>query len=252
MGSVDNFLCACTESNGLERPRYFPRQLLTADDMRAEQDYFREKQRRHNRLLHGWGVVCGLEVVPDAEAGPLAVSICPGYALGPFGDEIYVPEPAKLDLTYCARPPAEPCKPKNAVPPPADGASILVMIQYAECKTRPMRTLPAGCGCDETACEYSRIRDGFEIRCALAPPPPSKVPPAPLSICVIEQKMKSVLPKCLPCESEPWVVLATVTLEKKPTGGGGVLGPGAIDNSTRRIVYSSAAIQEQLINSCCL
>ena len=36
------------------RVRYFPRQLLTADDMRTEQEYLREKLRRHNRLLHRW------------------------------------------------------------------------------------------------------------------------------------------------------------------------------------------------------
>ncbi|PYV22134.1 MAG: hypothetical protein DMG27_18945 [Acidobacteria bacterium] len=39
-----------------ERPRYFPRQLITPDDVTLEQDYFRNKLRRHNRLLHGWGV----------------------------------------------------------------------------------------------------------------------------------------------------------------------------------------------------
>src|SRR4051812_8765778 len=31
-------------ASSLERLRYFPRQLLTADDMRVEQEYFREKQ----------------------------------------------------------------------------------------------------------------------------------------------------------------------------------------------------------------
>ena len=43
MGSIDTFQCGCTESAGLERLRYFPRQLLTADDMRVEQAYLREK-----------------------------------------------------------------------------------------------------------------------------------------------------------------------------------------------------------------
>src|SRR5512147_2416454 len=84
-------------ASSLERLRYFPRQLLTADDMRVEQEYFREKMRRHNRFLHGWGVVCGLEVVADAASGPMAVKVCPGYALGPWGDEIYVEEPIAFD-----------------------------------------------------------------------------------------------------------------------------------------------------------
>ena len=47
----------------LERVHYFPRQLLTVADMTTDQNYFLEKLRRHNRFLHGWGVVCGLEVI---------------------------------------------------------------------------------------------------------------------------------------------------------------------------------------------
>ena len=46
----------------LERPRYFPGQLMTPEEMILEQNYFRDKMRRHNRLLHGWGVVCGAVV----------------------------------------------------------------------------------------------------------------------------------------------------------------------------------------------
>ena len=53
MSDLSDMKCAsCGEP--LERMRYFPRQLLTADDMRTEQEYFREKMRRHNRYLVGW------------------------------------------------------------------------------------------------------------------------------------------------------------------------------------------------------
>ena len=38
-----------SKSHSLERVRYYPRQLMTAEDMRAEQDYFVERLRRHNR-----------------------------------------------------------------------------------------------------------------------------------------------------------------------------------------------------------
>jgi len=48
---------------------YFPRQLLTADDMTADQQYFLNKLRRHNRYLHGWGVVCGLEIFGGPDGG---------------------------------------------------------------------------------------------------------------------------------------------------------------------------------------
>jgi hypothetical protein len=49
--------------------------------MRVEQDYFIERLRRHNRLLHGWGIICGLQVLPDATAEqPWRVKVCPGAA----------------------------------------------------------------------------------------------------------------------------------------------------------------------------
>ena len=41
MSDLSDLQCACCDEP-LERVRYFPRQLLTADDMRAEQAYTRE------------------------------------------------------------------------------------------------------------------------------------------------------------------------------------------------------------------
>lgn len=46
----------------LQRNRYFSGRLLSAKDFELEQNYFLEKQRLHNRLLHGSGIVAGLEV----------------------------------------------------------------------------------------------------------------------------------------------------------------------------------------------
>ena len=37
--------------------------MLGVNDFRTEQAYFREKQKLHNRCLHGYGTVCGLMVV---------------------------------------------------------------------------------------------------------------------------------------------------------------------------------------------
>src|SRR5262245_27853759 len=87
-------------SGVLERPRYFPRQLLTPAELTLEQQYFRDELRRHNRLIRGWGVVCGAEVcvLPEVRADPnqparsqpWKVRVKPGYALGPYGDEILI------------------------------------------------------------------------------------------------------------------------------------------------------------------
>ena len=91
----------------LVRPRYFFGQLLTVDDFQVEQDYHRNKSQLHNRSLHGYGVVTGLE--PASSNGTLTVS--PGLALDGYGREIIVPDeqtivlsaPNKGSLLLCLR-----------------------------------------------------------------------------------------------------------------------------------------------------
>ena len=46
----------------LKRPHFFAGQLLDAATLQGEQDYHRDKLRRHNRILHGFGIVSGLGV----------------------------------------------------------------------------------------------------------------------------------------------------------------------------------------------
>jgi len=55
---------SCADVPQFDRLRYFYGQMLHARDLQAEQAYFREKLKLHNRCLHGWGVVCGLDVTP--------------------------------------------------------------------------------------------------------------------------------------------------------------------------------------------
>lgn len=87
--------CAPTHLLNLERPQYFAGQLLTAEDFSQEQTYLRERLRRHNRLLHGWGVVCGLSVEP---AEDWVVRVEPGYALDRNGDEIVIARTVRVNL----------------------------------------------------------------------------------------------------------------------------------------------------------
>src|SRR5512144_3094631 len=78
----------CPACGGLQclcRPRFFPGQLLTDEDLNRLERYVVEKNRLHNRYLVGWGVACGLEVVCDACDGDRVV-VRTGYALSPCGD----------------------------------------------------------------------------------------------------------------------------------------------------------------------
>ena len=85
-----------------ERPHYFTGKLLTADDLALEQRYHIEKRRLLNRVLHGNGVVSGLEVAPGEQEG--TVTVAPGVALDPRGRELVVSQPQLLALPAVAEP----------------------------------------------------------------------------------------------------------------------------------------------------
>jgi hypothetical protein len=72
----------------LTRPRFSPGQLLTAKDLQLEQNYHREKLRRHNRALLGAGIVAGLEVSvgATADAPDGRIHVAPGFAIDGCGN----------------------------------------------------------------------------------------------------------------------------------------------------------------------
>lgn len=227
----------------LERPRYFPRKLITDAEMTLEQDYFRNRLRLHNRMLHGWGVVCGAivctvpkttpEIDPACEDGdahdddmpgdspgtePWKVVVKPGYILGPYGDEIVIDCPQIVDVRKrCVDAVSpEPCGPVkdpwcSEVHAEEQGGELFVAVRYKEFKARPVRVQPAGCGCDDTQCEYSRWRDGYEI-CMLTDCPDSHEDPPSSS-----DLFHGPLRHCPECPPEPWVVLAKVTVDDNGT-----------------------------------
>lgn len=125
----------------LERPRFFAGQLLTAEDLQLEQDYFRGEFRRHNRFLHGWGIAAGLSVTVD-EGTTLVVS--PGLALDCAGNELSLPEPKRLPLSGVA-------------------GRHYVTIQYVEVLVGPKPSL-------EGEAEFSRVREAVLVELACANP----------------------------------------------------------------------------------
>lgn len=89
---------ACPVCGGLEclcRPRFFAGQLLTDEDLNLLDRYITGKNKLHNRHLVGWGVVCGLEAV----CNPCnMVTVRPGYALSPCGEDIVVCNEVVVDV----------------------------------------------------------------------------------------------------------------------------------------------------------
>jgi hypothetical protein len=92
---------ACTGLTSFERPLFATGQTLTAADLTALGAYVKGKNRLHNRFLHGWGVVCGLEVVCNDCEG--SVTIRPGYAIDPCGEDIIIAAPTRFDVIAAIR-----------------------------------------------------------------------------------------------------------------------------------------------------
>ena len=105
---------------GLQRVNYTTGMLLGVDDFKAEQDYLRERLQRHNRLLHGAGIVTGLGITVQRDSAGSRITIAPGLALDPTGNEICVEQSVDLAL-------------------PAPGPDLVVLLRYAE---RPCRFAP--------------------------------------------------------------------------------------------------------------
>jgi hypothetical protein len=180
----------------LPRTNFEAGRPLTPDDLLADQAYRIQRLRRHARRLHGWGVVCGLRVVPAGDPErPWRIWICPGYAIGPHGDEIAVPERVRLDVGEQAW--GAPHEQDEAV------RRAYVTIRYVEVRDRRVRVVPAGCGCREAEWMPTRVRDGFEARVLWSRPSSS---PLALDLC------RRPLASCPECPQSPYVLLACLTL----------------------------------------
>jgi len=224
-----------------QRPRYYARQLVTPAELNLEASYFQDRLRRHNRLLHGWGVICGALVCrvagTDGGAQPWKVKITPGHLIDPYGNEIGILAERIIDLrsggvAVGAQDPAgELSDPwcSDVWTEPAAGP-IWVAVTYYQSMARPVRMPPAGCSCDDSACEYSRWCDGYQVG-LLGQCPPSHQGKAP-SLDTVGGGQTTIF--CPPEPDDPWVVLARVDVD----GDGRIT---AIDNcSCRRLIVTLA------------
>jgi hypothetical protein len=80
-----------------KRPHYFNSQFLIVRDFQDEQAYHDELLRRHNRLMHGWGVAHGLEVKKADDNVNYVIE--PGSAIDSEGREIILDTRRTMNTT---------------------------------------------------------------------------------------------------------------------------------------------------------
>jgi hypothetical protein len=104
-------------TDGARRLHYFNGRVLTAEDLRVEQDALRRRDARLGRAL-GEGVVEGLEVTAAGGSRP-AVAITAGLALSREGEVLVLPR----DVTVNVVPEASAADPGDALFVPCPGAA---------------------------------------------------------------------------------------------------------------------------------
>lgn len=159
------------------RNRYFYGKLLDVFHFELETDYMNTKRALLNRLVTGWGVVCGLDV-QLAEDGS-AIVVTPGMALDGWGREIIVPAQSRpqplpramLNGAHDAeqRPPPRdryPSPEQQGQPdePPAEQQEqhYHVVVCYHECQTGSVPVLAGACG-EDTQCMAGTVEERYRI-----------------------------------------------------------------------------------------
>lgn len=138
---------------GFERNRYFFGKQLTVRDFDAEQRYFNGKRYLLNRLVHSWGVVCGLRVEPQPQG---RFRLAPGAAIDCCGREIVVGDE---DLVYSL---SELEGYKRLIADQSADKTFYICLKYDECIREPVQTVSNVSSCTDV-CDYNRIREGFKL-----------------------------------------------------------------------------------------
>lgn len=222
------------ELNTFERNNFFYGKLMTVRDFELEQSYFIGKKKLLNRFLHGWGAICGLEVVPHE--CPKKVVLKPGIALDCYGNEIVVPREVEIDLA------AE----NEEIP--QEGKTVYVCIKYLECDVEPVPVLINECSCEDTEMKSSIKRESFEYKILQTEPEKSQI--LEFSDMTCEEMLKQIITESLdPCQDceDGCMVLASVAFT-----GDIAVSADDIDNVTyRQIVLSNKKLLSLITSLYC-
>ena len=160
------------QGSGLETPirnHYFYGQLLGVHNFELETGYSIRQRRLLNRLVLGYGVVCGLPVEASHDGRQIAVG--PGVGIDQAGREIVVAHRTR----WIPIPPELIEEARRRADDEHRDRCVQVVICYHECRGDPQAVHAGECGMPDP-CAPSTIREQYRIefrsRC-VDPPRPS-------------------------------------------------------------------------------
>jgi hypothetical protein len=156
--------------------------MVTDQDFNALAEWV-DRKSALQRFLHGWGIVCGLEITLDP-CDSMSLCISAGYAIDCCGRDLVVCDPICLSLSsqYCSEA-KDPCStlqtaasPETSAvtPSPGPGADygvadgiftwVNIYARYDEQLDRPQRQpSSSSCSPDASVCQYTRVRQVPQI-----------------------------------------------------------------------------------------
>lgn len=236
------------------RNRYFHGKLLDVYHFQLETDYMNAKRYLLNRLVSGYGVVCGLDVKCEPDHRHIVVE--PGVAIDKWGREIIVPEktkPIPIPNYLIARENGEGQgyhRPQKQGYPQGEEKEeegvFRVMLCYHECESDPTPVLGGDCGTVEE-CAAGSIRERYRITFKEGPAPPIRLH------CRIpdlfrgdrldyEALARHVSEGCPDPPADPCIPLANL----RPGDDG--CDPDRIDITVRPIVYANDLLLEIILS----
>jgi hypothetical protein len=155
-----------------KRVKYSLGLVLGVDELDQEQFYFLERDRQHNRSLHGYGTICGLRVTINGTQ----VRVGAGLAANPQGKMIRVTREQCADVNDWLAVPSHQQALKeqlegglasplgSPLPGPLPSARLYVVLCDRECETDKLPVAGAPCRSEEDNLAPSRITETFELR----------------------------------------------------------------------------------------
>lgn len=240
---------ACADVQTFVRNRYFYGKLLDVSHFESEQAYFNGKRWLLNRLVTGYGVICGLDVRLTEDLKQIWVE--PGVAIDKVGHEIIVPAPSKKYSIPVPEPrdaPSADAKKGGDDDDDDDDDNIAsVWICYHECAGDPEPILAGDCD-TPAPCSSGSIRERYsiEIRPCRAPRPDliCQVPEVFAGGRLNYKELAAFVTSCCPeVPADICIPLANIRLSHS----GRACAHDDIDISVRPIVYTNDLLFELML-----
>ena len=144
-----------TQLYPFERNNYYYGMLLSVENFNAEQKYLNDKRRLINRLVHGSGVVSGMNIVAIDEQ---TISLESGLAFDSTGREIVVANPVTKKLSMING--------YDSAMSSGSNAYVYLCIEYSENEKGQMYDISS----EKNNSAHDRVREGYELYLTSAEP----------------------------------------------------------------------------------